>query len=171
MTAPDVSIVVCTQNRAELLRGALESLSDLATDELFAYLAVHGASSAWFRLKWISDFAALVHGRAGEEIVRLYRRSQELGAGRAAGQALLLTDSLFDTLQLAPHLRSELMSDRATRSLYHAALRLVTGAPREPTATRAGTLTIHWTQFLLLPGLAYKLSELKRQARRLLTAV
>jgi hypothetical protein len=146
-------------------------LPTLATDELFAYLAVHGASSAWFRLKWISDFAALFQGRTGEEIVRLYRRSQDLGAGRAAGQALLLADSLFDTLQSAPHLRSELMSDRATRSLYRAALRLVTGAPREPTATRAGTLTIHWTQFLLLPGLAYKLSELKRQARRLLTAV
>jgi hypothetical protein len=146
-------------------------LPTLATDELFAYLAVHGASSAWFRLKWISDFAALVHGRTGDEIVRLYRRSQDLGAGRAAGQALLLADSLFNTLQSAPDLRAQLMSDRATRSLYRAALRLVTGAPREPTAARAGTLTIHWTQFLLLPGLGYKLSELKRQAGRLLTAV
>jgi hypothetical protein len=146
-------------------------LPTLATDELFAYLAVHGASSAWFRVKWISDFAALVHGRTGEEIVRLYRRSQDLGAGRAAGQALLLADSLFETLQSVPHLRSELMSDRATRSLYRAALRLVTGAPREPTTTPGGTLTIHWTQFLLLPGLGYKLSELKRQAGRLLAAV
>jgi hypothetical protein len=146
-------------------------LPTLATDELFAYLAVHGASSAWFRLKWISDFAALVHGRAGEEIVRLYRRSQDLGAGRAADQALLLADSLFETLQSAPDLRAQLMSDRATRWLFHAALRLVTGAPREPIAARASTLTIHWTQFLLLPGLAYKLSELKRQATRLVTAV
>jgi hypothetical protein len=146
-------------------------LPTLATDELFAYLAVHGASSAWFRLKWISDFAALVHGRAGEEIVRLYRRSQDLGAGRATGQALLLADSLFDTLQSAPDLRAQLMSDRATRWLYHAAVRLVTGAPREPTATRGGTLMIHWTQFLLLPGLGYKLSELRRQVSRLVSAV
>jgi hypothetical protein len=95
----------------------------------------------------------------------------DLGAGRAAGQALLLADSLFNTLQSAPDLGAQLMSDRATRSLYRAALRLGTGAPREPTATRAGTLTIHWTQFLLLPGLAYKLSELKRQAGRFLAAV
>jgi hypothetical protein len=146
------------------------NLPTLAMDELFAYLAVHGASSAWFRLKWISDFAALVHGRSGEEIVRLYRRSLDFGAGRAAGQALLLADSLFDTLQFAPELRAQLMRDRATRSVYRAALRLATGEPREPTDVRAGTLTIHWTQFLLLPGLTYKLSELKRQAGRLVTA-
>ncbi|MBW8883702.1 MAG: glycosyltransferase family 2 protein [Planctomycetia bacterium] len=31
MPAPDISIVVCTQNRAEMLRGALASLYDLAT--------------------------------------------------------------------------------------------------------------------------------------------
>lgn len=37
MTTPDITIVVCTQNRAELLRGALASLSDLATDGLFRY--------------------------------------------------------------------------------------------------------------------------------------
>jgi glycosyltransferase involved in cell wall biosynthesis len=37
MTAPDISIVVCTQNRADLLRGALASLADLATDGLFTY--------------------------------------------------------------------------------------------------------------------------------------
>src|SRR5688572_27730028 len=32
MSAPDISIVVCTQNRAAMLRGALASLYDLATD-------------------------------------------------------------------------------------------------------------------------------------------
>jgi glycosyltransferase involved in cell wall biosynthesis len=32
MSAPDISIIVCTQNRAAMLRGALASLYDLATD-------------------------------------------------------------------------------------------------------------------------------------------
>ena len=36
MPDPDISIVVCTQNRAEMLRGALASLYDLATNG-FAY--------------------------------------------------------------------------------------------------------------------------------------
>jgi GT2 family glycosyltransferase len=37
MTAPDISIVVCTQNRAAMLHGALGSLYDLATDGQFSY--------------------------------------------------------------------------------------------------------------------------------------
>jgi Uncharacterised nucleotidyltransferase len=143
-------------------------LTTFADDELFAYLAVHGASSAWFRLKWISDFAALLQGGSGDEFDRLYRRSQELGAGRAAGQALLLADRLFGVLQASSALRVELARDAATRRLYRAALRLLTGEPSEPTERFLGTMTIHWTQLLLLPGLGYKLSELLRQAGKLL---
>jgi len=140
------------------------ALPTLAHDELFAYLAVHGASSAWFRLKWISDFAALIHGGRPEEIERLYRRSQELGAGRAAGQALLLADLLFDALQTLPELRTRLGLDRPTRMLCNAALRMVAEGERDPTEKLLGTFAIHWTQFLLMPRLGYKLSELRRQA-------
>jgi len=142
-------------------------LPTLAQDELFAYLAVHGASSAWFRLKWISDFAALLHGRDAREIERLYGRSQDLGAARAAGQALLLADSLFGTLQPLPALRGQLESDRATRLLRAAALRMMAGE-HEPTERPLGTLTIHWTQLLLRRGFAYKSSELWRQGAGLL---
>src|SRR5262245_15851669 len=34
---PDISVVVCTRNRAALLRGALASLYDLATEDEFTY--------------------------------------------------------------------------------------------------------------------------------------
>lgn len=138
------------------------SLPTLAEDQLIAYLAVHGASSAWFRLKWISDFAALLPGRSKEEIEQLYRRSQELGAARAMGQALLLADRLFDALKAAPELRAELARDRATRALCSAALRIMANG-NEPTERPLGTFPIHWTQLLLRPGLNFKLSELKRQ--------
>jgi GT2 family glycosyltransferase len=37
MTHPDISIVVCTKNRASLLAGALASISDLATEDEFTY--------------------------------------------------------------------------------------------------------------------------------------
>ena len=143
-------------------------LPTLADEELFAYLVVHGASSAWFRLKWISDFAAFPHDRTAPEVERLYERSQELGAGRAAGQALLLADELFGTLEALPELRRRLSRDRATQLLFEIALRLVAGPPIEPTQRRLGTLPIHRTQFLLLPGLVYKMSEVARQANRLL---
>jgi hypothetical protein len=143
-------------------------LPTLADNELFAYLAVHGASSAWFRLKWIADFAALLHGRTADEIEGFYGQSQRLGAGRAAGQALLLADELFGTLRNNPDLRSKLSRDSATRKLCRAGLQLVTREPAEPTERRFGTFVIHWTQFLLLPGLGYRLSELSRQTKRLL---
>ncbi len=143
------------------------SIPTLASDELFAHLCVHGASSAWFRLKWITDLAALLHPKSTAEIVRLYRRSQELGAGRAAGQALLLADGLYETLAQCPDLRDSLASDGCTRWLYQAARRQLAGRPEpvEPTARPGGTLRIHLTQFLLLPGVAFKASELIRQAR------
>ena len=51
------SIRRCTQST---IASGIE-LPTLRTEELFAYLAVHGASSAWFRLKWITDVAALLH--------------------------------------------------------------------------------------------------------------
>jgi hypothetical protein len=146
--------------------GAGAHLPTLADDQLFAYLAVHGASSAWFRLKWIADLAGLLHRRDAGEVERLYRCSQGLGAGRSAGQALLVADDLFGTLSQNPALRSELKSDSRTRLLYRAALRQLLRAPAEPTDQRFGTFTIHWTQFFLLPGLRYKATELRGQALR-----
>lgn len=146
-------------------------LPTLADEPLFAYLAVHGASSAWFRLKWIADFAGLIAGRRGTEVEGLYCASQELGTGRAAGQALLLADDMFGSLSDAPGLRKALQSDDATRRLFAAAKGLMTGEPREPTERLGGTFTIHWTQLLLLPGAAYRFSEIFRQARRLLKRI
>ena len=143
-------------------------LPTLADDELFAYLTVHGASSAWFRLKWIADFAGFLSGASPNEIDRLYRRSQELGAGRAAGQALLVAHDLFATLVDNDALLEQLRRDRTTQQLYRTAARLLTRNPLEPTRQRWGTLPIHSTQMLLLPGLSYKISELKRQVRRML---
>jgi hypothetical protein len=143
-------------------------LPTLAADELIAYLAVHGASSAWFRLKWISDFAALLDGCTGREVERLYARSQQLGAGRAAGQAFLVADRLFGTLNRCSALKDQLLNDRAIRQLVRTALRLLIQRAVEPTSSVWGTLPIHYTQLLLLPGFSYKTSELSGQARRLL---
>jgi hypothetical protein len=142
-------------------------LPTLARDELYAYLAVHGASSAWFRLKWITDFAAMIHDCAPEELERLHRRSQELGAGRASGQALLLADALYGTLGDVKALKQSLERDRPTRRLLRTALRQLAGKsePAEPTARPFGTWAIHYSQLLLRPGPAFKLGEFVRQAR------
>lgn len=139
------------------------ALPTLAEDELLAYLSVHGASSAWFRLKWISDFAGLLAERSNDELRRIYERSQELGAARAFGQALLLADRLFGTLAANPRLRDELAGDRSLATLCRAALRLMAKGASAPTERPLGTLPIHWTQLLLEAGIAFKYSELRRQ--------
>jgi hypothetical protein len=143
------------------------ALPTLARDELFSYLAAHGASSAWFRLKWITDFTALVSPLNAAELTHLYWGAHARGAGRAAGQALLLSDSLFGSLGRSPDLRNELLRNGAIRRLHRAALNQIAGKPEpvEPTSTPLGTLAIHWTQFLLRSDMRFKWSELVRQAR------
>ena len=143
------------------------SLPTLAADELFAYLCVHGASSLWFRLKWITDLAALLSACPPDEIERLHEGSQELGAGRAAAQALLLADDLYGTLNGSDGLADRLERDRAGRRLAAAALKQLAGNAdaREPTGSFLGTLAIHWTQLLLLAGPRFALGEAVRQLR------
>ena len=146
----------------EVSRGRF--LATLRTDELFAYLCVHGASSAWFRLKWIADVGALLGPCPPPEIERLYRRSREMGAGRSAAQALLLCERLFAT-PLPAALAAELRSDRMNRWLVAVALRKLAGRTltAELDEKLLGTGTIHLMQFALLPGLRFKYAELRRQ--------
>ena len=142
-------------------------LPTLERDELFAYLSVHGASSAWFRLKWIGDFAALIGDQSAEEIDRLYRRAGELGAGRAAAQALLLAAALFRP-QVSPELRRELRSDPINRLLVAIAARKLTARTSELELEDVilGTASIHLAQLGLLPGWRFKQSELRRMVGR-----
>lgn len=136
-------------------------LPTLAPTEQFAYLAVHGASSAWFRLKWLCDFAALVP-RDAASLEALTERSLTLGAGRAVACALLLSRRLFGTV-----LPGQLLPDRATRILTRLALRQLQ-AVREPTRRPLGTLGIHGSQLLLRAGPRFALVEALRQAGDLL---
>lgn len=149
--------------------GAGISLPTLAEDELLAYLAVHGAASGWFRLKWIADFAALLSGRSPMDIDRFYQRSQALGSGRAAGQALLVADALFGCLTMSPHLAERLNNDPAILRLSRMALALIHRAPAEPTERFLGTLPIHWSQLAIQSGAAYKLVQVRQQAAQSLT--
>jgi hypothetical protein len=142
--------------------GPAGSLPTLNTDDLFAYLSVHGATSLWFRLKWIADVAALLRACGGPtHAMDLYRGARARGAGRAPGQALLLADYLSLT-RLPKDLRTELEADRVTRLLARIALRevLQTDAPMQ---RHLGTVFTHLTQPLLMHGLRFKFGEVSRQ--------
>jgi len=161
---PDVGITSKWQMVSVAKDIALPTLQD---SELFAYLCIHGASSAWFRLKWVTDLAAWLNRRSSAEIQKLYQRSQVLGAGRAAGQALLLADKLYGTLEENAPLKDVLNRDATTRWLCSSALKLLAGRdePVEPTSRLMGTFMIHLTQFGLHRGWRFKTTEFGRQWR------
>jgi hypothetical protein len=136
----------------------------LARDELFAYLCVHGATHAWSRLKWLADVAALVSREPPEEVERLYRRAAELGAGRSAAAALLLSNELLG-LPLAPRLEAELTASRAVRFLMAVARDAMVrgGADAELDESVLGTVGVHLSHFRMAGGLGFKLSEARRK--------
>lgn len=139
-------------------------LPTLRREEMFAYLCVHGAGSGWFRLKWASDVAALLSGSSEEETERLYRIAQDLGAGRAAAQALLLCSFLFGT-KVSPALLAELRSRPMNERLFRLALRNMAGhgGSTELSDLRFGTLGVHLNQLAMVPGWRFKVGEAWRQ--------
>ena len=106
--------------------------------------------------------SGLLHDRSAQDLEEIYRRSLELGAGRAAQQALLLADALFGTLESNLRLRAELQADGPARRLCRLGLAFLSEAG-EPTERRLGTIPIHWTHFKLLGGTRAKLAELSRK--------
>lgn len=139
-------------------------LPTLGPDDLFAYLCVHGASSAWFRLKWALDLAAFLAPKDSVQIQSFYVRSQELGAGRASAQALILVDRLF--LDLPSTLQAQLNGGFWNRWLAATALRELTEEV-EPTERPLGTRMIHLSQLAMMPRMGFVISEAGRQLRDL----
>lgn len=139
------------------------SLPSLPSDQQFAYLCVHGSSSAWFRLKWIADLAGTISGASEGELGRLLVAAERLGAGRSAAQALLLACWLFPILADDAPLARALRSDRVATWLAARSLAQLCGP--EPRSRRFGTATIHLTQLVLTPRISDGLAEFARQLR------
>lgn len=143
------------------------SLPTFAGDELVAYLMVHGGLTAWSRLKWAADLAALLAGADTAEIDRLYARAIGLAPGRSAAQALLLCNRLFGT-PLSPALAERLRGDLVARYLEKAALKTMGkgGAATELDAHLFGTARLNLSILFLHRGWRFKATELRRKLRR-----
>lgn len=151
----------------QLVRIGDSSLPTLPRDELFSYLCLHGANSAWSRLKWLADFAALIAPLGPRRIVELHRRAESVGAGRAASTALLMSEKVLG-LALPDSLRHSLQKDRLARALAWVSLRKMTGryTDSEIKDHRFGTLSIHLMQPFLLPGWRFAMAEIRRLCSR-----
>jgi hypothetical protein len=109
-----------------VLDGTLRTLGDA---ELFAYLAVHGASHCWFRLKWLADLNAWLSSKRADEIVGFYRYAETLGVEACAGQALLLCNRLLGFAP--PEALAPALSRRRLRTLVAVALDAMVGPDAE----------------------------------------
>lgn len=138
----------------------LETLDDAP---LLAYLAVHGATSLWFRLKWLSDFAALAF-RLGDRLDAVAAEASGMDVGRCLTLAFRLGARFFDT-PVPPACAQELGA--ADEWLLHAAIRQLAGpnALTEPTGERLGTLPIHVAGLLLGRTPAFAIRDAARRAR------
>lgn len=97
---------------------------------LYAYLCLHGAICAWFRLKWLADIAALTAGRSEAELAALHAAAVERGVGRASAQALLLVEAVFGD-PLPSSLRRLLLAERRVIWLARFGFRVMSD-PRTP---------------------------------------
>lgn len=134
----------------------------LQKDDLFSYLCVHGARHAFGRLKWVADIAALLAQESPDEIERLYRVSQQKGAGRCAAQALLLCERLLGTA-LPSGLGAELKADPPTRWLTSVAISTMAGGDGEEELARRrlANTAIALSHLLFGRNLAVLFAELK----------
>ncbi len=102
-------------------------LRTLASEDLYAYLFVHGGYHRWSRLKWLADLNALLSRKSESELVRIYHHAADRGAALCAGQALLLCRRLLG-LSLPVALKDELAGRSA--SMADAAIHAMTDEQR-----------------------------------------
>lgn len=141
-------------------------VATLADRELIAYLFVHGATHGWARLKWLADVNALLARRSPAAVTDAYRGALDCGAGRAAGQGLLLCHRLLG-LAVDERLRGALESDKRTAFMVAVALNLLAGryVETELDDSRFGTVPLHLSHFLIQRGIGPKLGLLAQKLR------
>lgn len=137
----------------------------LADPDLFAYLAVHGATHCWFRLKWLADFNAWIAGKDDAEIVAHYRHAERLGVEACAGQALLLCQRLLG--YRVPEALAPALTGRRLRRLVAAALDAMVGPDGEAELSSRpwGSFRLLRPQFLRSRGLAFSLAQWRMLAQ------
>jgi hypothetical protein len=123
--------VASPSQAAQVLHGQLATLAD---PQLFAYLATHGATHCWFRLKWLADLNAWLCSKSDDQVIGFYGCAEQLGVGACAGQALLLCRLLLGfrvPTELEPRL-----GGRKLRGMVAAALDAMIGPDGEVELSR-----------------------------------
>ncbi|KJR49320.1 hypothetical protein UF75_0160 [Desulfosporosinus sp. I2] len=99
-------------------------------EELLLFLMLHGASHAWFRLKWLCDIAVLL-GRGGFSWERLYALAEHLGVEALLNQAVIFAHDLLQA-PVPDNVVQRIMKDRKARNLVRMALPFIFSVNYEP---------------------------------------
>ena len=105
-----------------------QGVDTLAKEDWLPYLALHGATSLWARLKWLADFDALLAQLSDSEIETLPEVAASRGVGPAMVLALALRTRVFGPLQ-PPAVQEQLTRSWSLRLLLRWSEQALT-APR-----------------------------------------
>ncbi len=133
------------------------TLPTFATDELLLYLCLHGATHAWFRLKWLADVAALLREGGPNAALRLLELADAHNMRRPVAATLELSREIFQmTVSPVP-------MDAATRLLIRIAMGAITagGTRIGPCTTRFGTTPVSFSRYLLHDDWRFRRDEFK----------
>lgn len=139
--------------------GPDRTLPTLARPEALVYLAVHGASTNWHRIKWIADFAALTRCSSDAQLEAAKTCAEAMGAGDIYDSALALAATLFGDSAVQP----PATLSRQTRRLTAAGLRDLT-APHERTLRGLDwdrSFIVYVDKIRFMPDWAYRREELR----------
>jgi hypothetical protein len=128
------------------------SILTLSDPQNLAYLAVHGFSHAWFRLKWLADFNAFSNMFNRNELYALRGAAMNMGVGDTLETAFALTARLFGSKCKSASSAGLDYSTRCIRALS-------SGDEREAERIAGG---LRWWAD---PTWRYKLTEAKIRAR------
>jgi hypothetical protein len=107
--------------RQEVVVGGAQAVATLATPDLFAFLAVHGTTHGWSRLKWLADVASLVE-KTPEILPELLNKANLVNARRCAAVALVLMRDLLGVVVPDP-LYAEVLRDPHVKKLTDQSMR------------------------------------------------
>lgn len=139
--------------------GPDRALPTLARPEALVYLAVHGASTNWHRIKWIADFAALTRCSSDAQLAAARSCADAVGAGDIYDSALALSATLFGDSAIPP----PVSRSRQTQRLAAAGLRDLT-APHERTLRGLDwdrSFIVYVDKIRFMPDWAYRREELR----------
>lgn len=156
LLAPELDL---QEGRREITLPGGRTLPAPAGPALYAYLCLHGALCAWFRMKWLADIVALTADLSDAELTALHEAAAARGVGRASGQALLLAQAVFGR-PLPPALAAALRSDPGVRWLARFAFAVMTD-PREPDVLPFRSSAIHLSHLLLARTWRARLHEVR----------